>query len=65
MANTHLVGKRTHVLPKASVVNHYVYLCSFITKADLEQFFSLTKPSKCSSESCNSMNFTPLSDTGM
>ncbi|XP_061174591.1 DNA helicase MCM9-like [Saccostrea echinata] len=33
-------------------------------QADLEQFFNLAKPSKCSNETCNSFNFTSLSDTG-
>lgn len=37
-------------------------VCS--VQADLEQFFNLAKPSKCSNETCNSTNFTPLCDTG-
>ncbi|XP_046559638.1 LOW QUALITY PROTEIN: DNA helicase MCM9-like [Haliotis rubra] len=36
----------------------------FSVKADFEQFYSMVKPSKCTNEACNSMNFTTLSDQG-
>ncbi|XP_067655195.1 DNA helicase MCM9-like [Haliotis asinina] len=36
----------------------------FNVKADFEQFYSMVKPSKCTNEACNSMNFTTLSEQG-
>ncbi|XP_063400645.1 DNA helicase MCM9-like [Mytilus trossulus] len=45
------------------------YICAkcrsiFTVEADIEQFYSVGKPSKCTNEACNSTNFTLVNDTG-
>ncbi|CAC5391947.1 MCM9 [Mytilus coruscus] len=45
------------------------YICAkcrsiFTVEADIEQFYTVGKPSKCSNEACNSTNFTLVNDTG-
>ncbi|XP_052064164.1 DNA helicase MCM9-like [Mytilus californianus] len=45
------------------------YICAkcrsiFTVEADIEQFYTVGKPSKCTNEACNSTNFTLVNDTG-
>ncbi|XP_069133672.1 LOW QUALITY PROTEIN: DNA helicase MCM9-like [Argopecten irradians] len=45
------------------------YMCTkcrsvISVQADFEQFYAVSKPSKCTNEVCNSNNFSPLNDAG-
>ncbi|XP_060074064.1 DNA helicase MCM9-like [Ylistrum balloti] len=45
------------------------YICTkcrsvISVRADFEQFYAVSKPSKCTNEICNSTTFSPLCDTG-